>query len=553
MLLLTNAATMTIPQLYRLAIDGLRHGEDAATLSRIALCLVGVAVCGALFRTLSRVHILYAARDVELGLRAQFYAHLTRLDGDFYQDYPSGDLMSRATNDLTQVRLMLGPGCLNLVNTFVVYATAIPLMATINLRLTCIAFVVYPPALWLMRRLGQALYVRNRRQQEALGKLSNVVQENLTAAMLVRAFGIEPEQMRRFDDRNSTYQAANFDLAWIRSGMFRLGMSLAGLGTLLVTYFGANDVISHELSLGNIVALLEYMRLLSGPTFALGWVLSMWQRGAASLARLDEVLLAAPTIRSGTETLPPGPRSLCASGVGVHYGDRAALAQVDFTLAPGATLGIVGAIGSGKTTLARALMRLEPLSAGSVTLDGLATELLDNDAVREVFAYVPQNASLLSKSLADNVAFGMPDASREDIARVLALAAFSDDLRTLPDGLDTQVGEKGVTLSGGQKQRCALARALLLERPILLLDDALSAVDAETEQRILSSLRAHQAQRSTIIIAHRATSVEHADEIIVLREGRIAERGGHASLMQQDGIYADMVRRQSMETAEEHP
>jgi ATP-binding cassette subfamily B protein len=551
MLLLTNAATMAIPQLFRLAIDGLRAHETAENLRSIAWTMVAVALLGAIFRTLSRVHILYAARDVELGLRAQFYAHLTHLDEDFYQAYPTGDLMSRATNDLTQVRLMLGPGILNLVNTAVAYGAAIPLMAAIDLKLTCIAFVVYPPALYLMRQLGRALYRRNRQQQEALGELSNVVQENLSAATVVRAFAIEPEQIRKFAATNDNYLAANVRLAWIRSGMFRLGMSLASLGMLAVTFFGARGVLTNELTVGDIVALLEYMALLSGPTFALGWVLSMWQRGRASLARIDDVLSITPTIRSGNDSLAPGPRALEVDGLAVHYGARMALSDIHLTLPPGKTLGIVGAIGSGKSTLAQSLMRLVPLSAGRVLLDGQATDSLDLQDVRRTFAYVPQNTALLNKSLADNVAFGRPDASRQAIEKVLELASFTEDVRALPQGLDTPVGERGVTLSGGQKQRCALARALLLERPILLLDDSLSAVDTRTEQRILKALRAHQSNRSTIIIAHRTTSVEHADEIVVLDRGRVVQRGDHATLVRQGGIYADMVRRQSVEEQQE--
>lgn len=553
MLLLTNAAAMTIPQLFRTAINGLRAGETAGNLRGIAAMMVAVAVLGALFRTLSRVHILYAARDVELGLRAQYYAHLTHLDEDFFQAYPTGDLMSRATNDLTQVRLMLGPGILNLVNAAVAYCAAIPLMAAINVKLTAIAFFVYPPALYIMRQLGRALYQRNRQQQEALGQLSNVVQENLSAAMVVRAFAIEPEQKRLFGAMNDAYFAANVRLAWIRSGMFRLGMSLASLGMLAVTYFGARDALTGTMTVGDIVALLEYMALLSGPTFALGWVLSMWQRGRASLGRIDDVLSIVPTIRSGTELLPPGSRALQMRQAGVHYGARMALHNIDFTLPPGRTLGIVGPIGSGKSTLAQALLRLVPLSSGQALIDGQPTDALALQEVRKNFAYVPQNTVLLNKSLADNVAFGRPDASRAQVEEVLRLASFTEDIRALPEGLDTPVGERGVTLSGGQKQRCALARALLLERPILLLDDSLSAVDAQTEQAILRALRRHQRNRSTIIIAHRVTSVEHADEIIVLDRGQVVERGVHAALMAQDGIYADMARRQSVEGEEVTP
>lgn len=546
MLLCTNAAAMYVPELFRQAIDAIRAHEHASSLLRLAWQMVGIAVLGAAFRTVSRVAILFAARDAELSLRAAFYRSLTQLDSSFFAEHPTGDLMSRATNDLTQVRLMLGPGLLNVVNTLIAYATAVPLMLRIDAKLTLIAFVVYPPALWWMRRLGKALYGKNRAQQEALGVLANVVQENLAAAGMVRAYAIEDEQMVRFTARNDTFLQANLRLAWLRSGMFRLSASLSGVGILAVALFGAQHVAKQRLSLGDVVALVEYMALLSGPTFALGWVLSLWQRGIASLSRLEDVLSARSSIMGGKQQADVQQTRLDVCDLRVDYGDGRGIHDISFSLQPGQTLGIVGSIGSGKSTLAKALLRLVAVDGGSLQVGGVDVSALDVQSVRALFAYVPQDATLLSKSIADNVAFGRPDATRAQVHAALALANLDDDISSWPEGIETLVGERGVTLSGGQKQRCALARALLRQAPILLLDDSLSAVDSTTEVQILQSLARRAQAQSTIIIAHRTATVEHADEILLLEGGRVAERGSHAALMQQNGAYAEMVRRQKM-------
>lgn len=548
MLLLTNVTTMAVPQLFRRAIDGLKGGVPLQQLHLMAGLLVVVAIAGAIFRTLSRIHILYAGRDVELSLRCEFYAHLARLEPAFFQEHPTGDLMSRATNDLTQIRLMLGPGLLNLVNTIVAYATAIPLMLMISWKLTLITFAIYPPALLLMRRLGKKLYMRNRRQQQALGALSNLVQENLAGAQLVRAFVVEDEQSARFAQRNKAYFATNIDLAWTRSYMFRLAMSLASISTLLTVFFGARQVVENELTMGEIVALVEYMALLSGPTFALGWVLSLWQRGAASMARLEEIIGRPPRIVGGA--LNPGPISpdVRLDKLVVHFpnGQRG-LTDVSLVVPAGQTLGIVGPIGGGKTTLVRALLRLVEVPAGSTFVGGHDVTELSLNALRGAFGYVPQNPNLFSKTIGENVAFGRPDASEADILTALDQAAFGLDLQALPEGLQTPVGERGLTLSGGQKQRCAMARALLLDPPILILDDSLSAVDTETESQILRTLRRLRQGRTTIIVGHRVTTVQQADNIIVLDKATIVESGRHDALIAKAGVYAGMVAQQALQ------
>lgn len=549
MLLLTNAATMAVPQLFRIAVDDIKRGGTFGDLRRVALLLVAVAAAGAVFRTFSRIHILYAARDVELSLRCAFYSHLTKLEPGFFQRHPTGDLMSRPTNDLTQVRLMLGPGFLNIVNTFVAYATAIPLMVMISGKLTLVAFATYPPAMLLMRQMGKRMYQRNRKQQEALGSLSNFVQENLSGAQLVRAFAIEDEQTRRFEALNARYYDTNIDLAWTRSGMFRLSMSLASVAILCAVYFGAHDVLAGRLSVGDIVALVEYMALLSWPTFALGWVLSLWQRGLASMARIEEILSVAPQVTSGTLSPPEIAPDLHVRGLTVRYDERRALDDVSVELRAGQVLGIVGPIGSGKSTLVRALLRLVEVPAGAIVLGGHDILDLDLNRLRRMFAYVPQNPGLFSKTVAENVAFGAPEAPLDDVRAALTASVFDADLKALPQGLDTPVGERGITLSGGQKQRTALARALLLDPPLLLLDDALSAVDTETEAAILGHLQRLWKARSTVIVAHRISAVQHADSIIVLDKGKIVERGTHRELVQLGGLYASMAHRQELARA----
>lgn len=554
MLLCTNATSMAVPQLFRQAVDGIKNGASVGQLRSLAWLLVAVALGGMVFRTLSRIHILYAARDVELDLRCSYFAHLTALEPGFFETHPTGDLMSRTTNDLTQVRLMLGPGLLNIVNTIIAYATALPLMLAISVKLTLITFAVYPPAMILMRYQGRRLYVRNRTAQEALGRLSNFIQENLNGAQLVRAFAVEGEQGRRFAALNQTYYAANVDLLWTRSGMFRVSMSLATLGTLATIYFGSQDVLNDRLSLGDIVALVEYMALLSWPTFAMGWVLSLWQRGAASMARLEEILLCEPKIVSGSQSSMGLQPRLEVRDLTVTQGDYQAVRGVSFNVPTGKMLGIVGPIGGGKSVLVRALLRLVSTTPGRVFIDGVDAMDLSLNDLRRMFGYVPQNPSLFSKSIAENVAFGAPDTPRAAVQDAVDAAALTADLATLPEGLDTQVGERGVTLSGGQKQRAAIARALLSNPPILILDDALSAVDFETERAILKNLHQRRQGRTTLVVAHRLSAVAHADEIIVLERGSIVERGNHEQLIAQGGLYAAMARRQALsQAAQEQP
>lgn len=547
LLLLTNAAAMTVPQLFRFAVDALHQGAPLTDLRVLALTLILIALCGAVFRTLSRIHIFYAARDVEMDLRCDFYRHLSGQQPSFFTDHPTGDLMSRATNDLGQVRLLLGPGVLNVINTTIAYCQAIPLMLLISGKLTLLVLALYPPGLLLMRYLAWQLFRRTRAQQQVMGDLSSFVQENLAGAHVVRAFKLEQAQQKQFEQLNKGYYEASVRLAWVRSGVFRVVITLGNVGVLLAVYFGAREALMLRLSLGELVAMVEYMALLTWPTFALGWMLSAWQRGAAAMSRLSEVLDVEPTVRSGeakpSELMP----SVDIHGLRLSLGGREVLRGINVSVPPGATLGVVGPIGGGKTLLAQCMLRLLDVSPQQVYIGGVDVTDLDLGSLRERFGYVPQDHTLFSKTVAENVAFGHPGLARAEIEAAVAAAALDGDLEAFPKGLDTPVGERGITLSGGQKQRLAIARALVLDPPILVLDDALSSVDAVTEATILERLRKSRQGRTTIIVAHRISAVEHADEIVVLERGSIVERGQHDDLLAFDGLYALMASRQRLE------
>ena len=521
MLLFTNVVTQALPQLMRFAIDGINEGASVEYLRELAMYMVVLAIAGAVFRTLSRINIFFSARDVEMELRKDFYVHLTKQDASFFQDHPTGDLMSRATNDLGQVRLLVGPGILNVVT-------------------------VSPPALLMMRYLAKLLYVRNRAQQERMGEISSYVQENLAGAHVIRSFGLEEERADGFDGCNRANYVAAVRLALVRSGMFRLVMALAGVTILVGLYMGAREVIDQNLSLGDVVAIIEYMALLTWPAFALGWVLSMWQRGSAAMSRLNEIFEREPTIVPGERDLRDLQPAIDVRSLTFEYEGHTVLREIDVALKPGQTLGVVGPIGSGKSTFVKALMRLIDIDSGRVFLGGKDITELRLDSLRSHFGYVSQENVLFSRSLADNVAFGKPGASRDDVARALKQASLNYDDGTLPSGIETVVGERGITLSGGQKQRTAIARALLIEPPVLVLDDSLSSVDSDTEEAILDAVRRERREKTTIIVAHRMTAVAHADEIVVMEDGCITERGDHASLMAQQGLYAQMVRRQEL-------
>lgn len=554
--LLANVFQVAGPWLLKLAIDGI--GDPAVTrghIAGLAGLIVLAALLGGAFRYGMRELLNGISRRMEADLRNDFFSHLLRLDPAFYGRVRTGDLMSHATNDTLAVRMAVGPAVMYTVNTAVTFVLTLSLMLWMSPRLTMYAvlpLLALPP---IMIRFGRVIHERFQRIQEQFSSLSTFVQENLTGVRIVRAYGQEADQARRFDAFNEDYRSRNMRLV-ISTGAFRpLLMLLAGISMVVVTWLGGLEVIAGRITVGDFVAFTFYLTLLVWPMIALGWVVNLYQRGAASMGRINRILDTEPRVSSPSDpvTLDAPSGELRFEGVSFAYPgtSRPVLEDVDFTAPAGATVAIVGPTGSGKSTLVSLIPRLYDPTEGRILLDGVPLPRLDPGALRALIGMVPQDAFLFSDTIAANIGLGRLAADAPDAEGAIEAAArvaqLDEQVRRFPSGYQTMLGERGINLSGGQKQRAALARALARDPRILVLDDALSAVDTHTEARILADLRSVTETRTTFIISHRVSAVMHADLILVLEEGRIVQRGRHADLIAEEGTYARLLRRQLLE------
>jgi ATP-binding cassette, subfamily B, multidrug efflux pump len=557
----TNALSLTIPWLIKGAIDALRGGTRAAAslhalVVRNAILIGGFAILQALIRTWSRILIFNAGRNIEYRMRGDVFRHLLGLDGGFYRRHPTGDVMSRLTNDLGAVRMLFGPGLLNLCNTALVYATTVWLLVHLSPRLTIWALLPYPALLAGARLFSRKMYTASRGIQEQLGVMSTSIQEDLAGVAVIKHFTLEPTREAKFRALNDEYLARSLALVRARGTLSPLFAVLGGAGTLIVLWAGGREVILGRMTVGGLVAFNAYLVLLSWPTIALGWIIGIWQRGIAAWVRVRELLETAPRIADGPATVPGltlGAPSIVVRDLSVEVDGRRLLDGVSFALPAGATLAIVGPTGAGKTTLVDALVRMHEVAPGAVVIGGHDLTQIPLAALRGRIGYAPQDAFLFSATVAENIGFGIGSdaagsASRdakvdlERVKRAAEAAGLIPDLAILPEGYETLVGERGLTLSGGQRQRVALARALCAEPEILILDDSLSSVDAQTEREILTRLRPILAGRTSILISHRVAAVKDADQILVLDKGRVAEAGTHVELLRARGLYASLYR-----------
>ncbi|RAJ05938.1 ATP-binding cassette subfamily B multidrug efflux pump [Aeromonas salmonicida] len=548
LLMMVALLTVIPPKVVGWVVDGIAKGSlDNDTLMGYLAGLFVLGLLIYLLRYVWRVMLFGASYRLAYVLRNRLFSHFTRMSPDFYQRHRTGDLMAHATNDIQAVEMTAGEGVLTLVDSIIVGVLVLSIMCSqYSWQLTLLSLLPLPVMAFFMNRFGTQIYKEFKAAQGAFSRLNNKTQEALSGVRVLKSYAVESLEDKGFAELTRQAGACNMAVARIDAKFDPVIYLCIGCSYFLAVAGGSVLVVRDELTLGELTSFTMYLGQLIWPMFAIAWLFNIIERGSAAYSRIESMLTERSDIEDPMEpAVFVSPFPLQAKGVSYQLEQRTLLRNIDFTLHSGGMLGIVGRTGAGKSSLLKLLMRLANPTSGELTMGAVSIAQLALGDLRGQFAYVPQEPFLFSTTIAANIALGRPDASQEEIERVARIACVHDDICRFPKGYETEVGEKGVTLSGGQKQRLSIARALLLAAPILVLDDALSAVDAHTEQQILQALKAHR--RTLILVSHRMTAVEQADEILVLEQGHISERGRHGALMAHNGWYADMVRYQRLE------
>jgi ATP-binding cassette subfamily B multidrug efflux pump len=548
--LLLNGLWVLFPQILQRAVDDLYAGITRHKLANYALLIIALVLAKGVFQFLTRWIVIGVSRDIEFDLRNDLFSHLELLSHRFYQRTRTGDVMARATNDLNAVRSLLGPAIMYSANTIVFTTLALGFMFAISPRLTLYAFLPLPVASIVIQYFGRQIHDRFERIQAMFSDISARAQENFSGARVIRAYVQEEAEIEAFENANREYIRRSLRLVRLMGMLWPTLELMLGIAVVLVLWLGGREVISGTITPGQFVAFLTYITQLTWPVIALGYVINLFQRGTASLGRIHELMTEVPEIADAPTV---------AAGIGEIQGDiefrnlnfaydgTPVLYDLNLYVPAGTSLAIVGPTGSGKTTLINLIPRIYDAAPGSVLIDGRPIREFPLEVLRENIGFVPQETFLFSDTIRDNVAFGRDDATDRQVLDAADAASIATDIEGFPEGFQTMVGERGITLSGGQKQRAAIARAIIRNPRILILDDALSSVDTHTEERILNHLREIMRGRTTIFISHRVSTVQNADRIAVLHGGRIVEAGSHDELIERNGYYADLFNKQLLE------